>query len=245
MVRNAKAKVRRTAKNYGVDLSNEIQLPSIEDFQTRQQFNEWKNKVHSFTSVSNTRYQFKKNEFGVVASKKEIFEIERNTKQAQLIATKLAKEAAKKPFISGGKEQGTVGQRMLQMGKPNTAGISIPKDFDFDKIRTRAQLEKKKKNMEERANEEFFDKRMTKYKENLMRLIADTFNSDANELLAKLKEIPPDDFYEMALIFEEMTFDYIYTSESDGSETNSFISKLMDYVDRYYSGKINMDLKGF
>lgn len=245
LVRNTKAKIRRANQKYGIDLSTQIQIPSIEDFTTRNQFNEFKQKQKSFTNRNNKDFQFKKNEFGVVATKRELEEIQRNTKKAQEIADKLRSEANEKPFISGGKEQGTVGQRMMQMGKPNTAGITRPPDFDFEKIRTRAQLEKKMKNMEERSDEEFFDKRMEQMKENLTKLIEETFHSDADELVKRLREIPPDDFYEMFLMFDELNFDYIYTTESDGSETNNWISKISSYLDRYDQGRINMDLKGF
>lgn len=246
LVRNTKAKIKRTLKNYGIDLSNEIQIPDIEDFKTREAFNEFKHKQKSFTSVANRHYQFKKNEYGVVASKAEIAEIERNTKRAQKIADKLIKEAEKKPFVAGGKEQGTIGQRMKQMAHPqNLTGISRPKDFDFNKVRSRKQLEQKMKNMEERADEDFFDKRMEKMKENLIDLLEKTFNSDAKDLVDKLKNIPPDDFYEMFLMFEELTFDYIYTSEADGSEANNYVSKIMSYVERYENAQINMDMKGF
>lgn len=247
-MRNSKAKIRRTAQNYGVDLSKEIQLPSIEDFKTREEFNEWKHKQKSFTSVANRNFQFRKNEFGVVASKKEIDEIERATKKAQRIAKQLAKQAVNKPFISGGKEQGTVGQRMLQMGKPNTAGIYVPKDFDFDKVRSRKQLLDKKKNMEERSSEKFFDKRMEQMKKNFIEILEKSLNTDADELIRRLQDVPAEDFYEMYLMFDE--FDFALW-DSDGiifgnhEEAMSHVSKMLTYVDRYESGKLNMDLKGF
>ena len=153
LVRNSKAKIRRTSKNYGVDLSDEVELPSLDQFKTRKEFNEWKESVSNFTNRANTEYQFKKNEYGVVASKKEINQIERDTKRAQKIAEELQKKASEKPFISGGKEQGTVGQRMMQMGKPNTAGIYRPPDFNFDKIRSKKQLEEKKNTISELETE--------------------------------------------------------------------------------------------
>lgn len=245
LVRNTKAKIRRTIKNYGIDLTNEITLPDIESFTTREDFNAWKKQQRSFTSVANRKLQFTKNEFGVVATKAELDEIKKHTKRAQQIADKLRKEANKKPFISGGKEQGTVGQRMLQMGKPDTAGITRPPDFDFDKVRTRSQLEKKMKNMEDRSREDFFDKRMETMKENFMRLLEMSFNSDAQRLVEKLKGVPADDFYEMYLMFDEFDFDLYYTQDFEGQSHDSQLKQMESYVDRYYSGNINMDLKGF
>lgn len=245
LVRNTKAKIGRTAKNYGIDLSTEIKIPSLESFTNRSQFNEFKRQQESFTSRANTKYQFKKNEFGVVASKKEINEIKQNTKKAQRIADQLTKEAAKKPFISGGKEQGTVGQRMQQMGRPNTAGITRPTDFDFDKVRSKQQLEKKRENIKERANAQFFDKRMEQMKDNFLTLLEQSFNSDANKLVEKLKGVPADDFYEMYLMFDEFDFDLYYVTEFQGQSHDNQIKQLDSYIDRYYAGNLNMDMKGF
>lgn len=241
MVRNSKAKIRRTSKNYGVDLSDEVELPTLDQFKTRKEFNEWKESVYNFTNRANTEYQFKKNEYGVVASKKEINQIERDTKKAQKIAEELQKKASEKPFISGGKEQGTVGQRMMQMGRPNTGGIYRPPDFDFDKIRTKKQLQEKKKNMEERSDPDFVDKRAERLKENYIKLLGEKYNSDADDLIDSIRSIPGGDFYELFLMYEELQFEFEYTEE----QTKANLERKMGIIQSYHDGKINMDLKGF
>ena len=241
LVRNSKAKIRRTNKNYGIDLTSEIELPSMESFKTRNEFNKWKGEVKKFTNRANANYQFKKNEYGVVASVKEINEIKKNTKKAQKIAEKLQKEVANKPFISGGKEQSTIGQQMMMMGKPNTGGIYRPPDFNFDKIRSRKHLEEKKENIEERADPRFIDKRSEKLKNTYMQMVSQAYNSDADELISELEKISATDFYELFLMHEELQFDYEYTEEQ--SEAN--LAKKMAIIERYKSGKINMDLRGF
>lgn len=247
LVRNSKAKINRIRKKFNLDLSNEIELPSIESFSSRKQFNEWKQEISSFTNRNNRNYQFVKNPYDVVASKKEIAEIERATKQAQRIAKKLQEEAKNKPFISGGKEQGTVGQQMLQMGKPNTAGITIPPDFDFNRIRNKEQLKSKKENMEKRSNPEYFDRRMETMKNNFMELLHSAFNSDADYLVEKLKDIPASDFYEMYLMFDEFSFNEYYQMEGieDDSASLNDLRKMESYVEMYENGRINFDLKNF
>jgi len=185
LVKNTKAKIRRASKNYGIDLSNEIELPSLESFSSRKEFNEWKNKQSSFTNRANTHYQFNKNQYGVVASKHFLQEIERNVKKAQKIADEFTKKAKEKEFRSGGKVQGTLGQRMLQMARPTVAGISRPPDFDFSKIRSNRDLMRKAEAMENRSNIEHFDKRMIKMRESYIETLKATFNSDANDLIEK------------------------------------------------------------
>ena len=92
LARNAKAKVRRTFKNYGIDLTGEVDIPTLDDFKTRKQFNEWREKVESFTNRNNLNYQFVKNDFGVSASKKELNDIARDVKKAQRLADQKIKE---------------------------------------------------------------------------------------------------------------------------------------------------------
>src|SRR6185312_2450656 len=181
LVRNARAKISRTEKNYGVDISGELELPSIGEFKTRKEFNEWKDKQRRFVSRSNLSLQFVKNPYGVVASKREIMDTQLNTRVAQRLADKLLKEHENKPFISGGKEQGTVGQRMQQMARPNTAGITKPRNFDFSTMRSRKQFEDKKRSMEERSDEDFYDKAKERMRDNFINILDLSLNSDGEE----------------------------------------------------------------
>ena len=134
---------------------------------------------------------------------------------------------------------------MMQMGRPNVAGITIPKDFDFSKVRNQQRLEQIEQNVRKRANPKYFDKRMETMKENFMTILGLSFNSDADELIEKLKGIPAEDFYEMYLMFDEFDFD-LYSSENIGAITDEGnIEKMLSYIDRYQRGDINFDLKGF
>lgn len=246
LAKNTKAKLARTTKNYGIDLSAEISVPKLEDFSTRDEYNEWKQKASSFTNRNNLHYQFKKNEFGVVASKARIGKIERENRRAIDIAKRKEKEMQNKPFISGGKVQGTVGERMAYMGRPNMAGITVPKKFDFNEIRNQDRLNTVEQNMERRSDVTYFDKRMETMKARYIESLMDFFNSDANDLAEKLRNMPADDFYEMYLKYDEFDFDVFYPME--GVETSShdhIVKRLESYVERYYQGDENLDLKPF
>ena len=245
LARNTKAKIRRTEKNYGIDLSGEIEIPNIESFQTREQFNEWKQKQASFTNRHNLHYQFRKNEYGVVASKKRISDIERNTKRAQRIAEEFNEKLKDKPFFVAGKQHGTVEQRMLMMGKPNQIGLSRPPDFDFSKIKTERQLRMKEESMQEKNDLRFVSERLQRMKTNFIKKVEESFNSDADELVELLKGIPADDFYELYLMSDSFEFDLFYTNELEGHSHNHQIMEMMEVVNQYYSSEINMDLKGF
>lgn len=245
LARSAKAKINRVKGKYGIDLTGEITVPKLESFKSRSEFNAFKDQVKSFTNRNNTKYQFVENKYGVVASKREINKIKRDTKQAQRVAKKLAKEAVNKPFVAGGKVRGTVGQRMLQMGKPETAGITIPRDFDFFKIRTRKQLMEKAKNMRERSDVEFFDKRMELMKDNYIKSLESTYNSDAHELAKVIEQMSPKDFYEMYISFDsEMEIKQVYIDFALGVESDPFVGKILANIELYQSG-LYKDLRGF
>jgi hypothetical protein len=248
LAKNTKAKIARTNKNYGIDLSSEINLPdSIENFSNRSEFNQWKERQASFTNRANTHFQFKKNEFDVVATKKQLNEIERKTKEAQRLSDQFNQKVDKQPFTSGGKEQGTVAEERWKLGKPLGAGIRRPLDFDFDRIKSQRELENKLKSSEKRADPIYYNKRMEIMQRNFIENIRQSLNSDGDELVKKLELIPPDDFYEMYLMFDEFDF-ALWDSEGilfgNHEEAMQHVSQMLSYVERYEQKKINFDLKG-
>lgn len=245
LVKNTRAKIRRTKKKFGVDLSDEVPLPPLGSFKTREEFNEWKDAQRRFTNRDNWAYQFVKNKYGVVASRKEIRQTELMTEVAQRRAESILRDAQKKPFISGGKEQGTVGQRMWMLGRENAGGVYVPPKFDFDKMQSRSQFQKRKENIEERAKSDFLDRRSETMKENFMKILELSFHSGADELVEELKNIPGRDFFEMYLMFDEFDF-RLYDSEGQNVDADEgTVAQMMTYVERYKRGKINMDLRGF
>jgi hypothetical protein len=247
LVRNSKAKISRTKKNYGIDLSNEVDLPSIDAFQSRKEFNAWREKLQSFTNRHNQRYQFVKNKHGVVATQSELTKIELANARERRIAERIIKEAKEKPFIQGGKVQGTQEQRMLQMGRPNAGGINVPKKFDFNKMRSRRDLEKKKERAEERGSVRYYNKRMEKMKVNFLDQLNEAFNSDAESLADKIKKMPAQDFYELYLMFDEFDFNIFYPVDGIDDDNSHLrqVNQMEAYVDRYFNGRIDMDFRGF
>lgn len=254
MAKNAKAKVNRTLKNHKIDLSSEINIPNIDDFTTRAEFNAFKRQVNSFLDRGNWKYSFIKNKNGVSISRKEKNELERKTKIAQQKAKKRLKEAEKLPFIAGGKQYGTVGDRITQMANTNELGIYVLKDFNFDAIQNQSQLRMKRNQIEKKVNPDEINKTMTTMQRNFITVLEHSFNSDAEELIEKLKHIPADDFLEMYYMFEEFDFalyrspkddDSLYHPEVIGQDHLADVSQMLAYVDAYESGSLNFDMKGF
>lgn len=244
--KNAKAKVRRTKKNYGVDLSHVVETPkNIESFQTRKEFNKWKESVKYFTSKSNSDYQFIKNKHGLVITKTTFKQAMKNQKIAEKYAHQRKKEFMDRPFYSNGeKTLLTVAQYQSMFQDPDDIGFRNPMKFNFETLDRPSRLNRKLENLEKRAQPDFFDKRMEVMKENYMKALHNTFNSDADFLVKKFEEIPADVFYEMYQMFDEMNFDYHYTEEEE-SPTSGRLGMINTYVDKYQKGEIDMSLKGF
>lgn len=247
-VKNAKAKIRRTQKKYGIDLDTEINIPSLKEMDTIKDFKQVTKNLKNFTRRSNAKYQFVKNKYDVVASKQQIREIEKKNKLSQRKADKEIKKLQNKPYIQGGKIVSTQEQRMLQMKNPAYMGIYRPKDFNFNEVRSQARLKEIEQNVEKRLQPNYYDKRKVTMKNNFMDILSQSLHSDADELLNKLKDMPADDFYEMYMMFDE--FDFALW-DSDGiifgseDEAIQHVSKMLTLVERYETGEVNMDLKPF
>lgn len=241
LVKNTKAKLRRIEKNYGIDLRSEIAIPKMEHFKSREVFNRWKGEIKSFNNKANTAFQFVKNDYGVVASKKEINDIRQNTKVAQNVAKQEITKVKNKPFISGGKTQGTVGQRMLQMKTPK-GGVTIPKDFNFAEMRSRKRLEQVMSSMKRKTDLTYYDRRKEQMKTNFIEMLGKCFNSDANTLIKEVMNISADDFYELYLMYDEFSFEKYY-NEKDVGVVDDAITSMLGITEAYNDGLINFDLK--
>lgn len=248
LARNTKAKINRTVKKYGREaekIVQDISVPNLTDFKTRAEYNDWKKKAESFTNRNNLHYQFVKNEYGVVATKAQLHKIERDTKLAQRLADKQEKEEAKKGYYAQGKLQATQAEYKQTLMRPNMSGYNRPKDFNFKQIKSQSRLRTVEESRRKQVDKDAYNWRLKKMKEDYLELLAKTFNSDADDLIDKLRGIPASDFYEMYKMFEEFDFDYFYPIEgAEGLDHNIQLNLMSVYVDRYYREDINMDLKG-
>lgn len=252
LAKRAKAKLARTKKNHPtIDLSGDIQIKSITDFKTRDEYNEWSQKMESFLDRSNWKYQFKKNKYGLSISKSEENKLIRKTKLAQEKAKKQLEYAEKLPFVMGGKAYGTVGDRIRQMPDAHELNIYIPPDFNFDAIQNQSQLRMKSDSIHKRANPDSIDKRMEDMRDNFMTILEKSHNSDADELIERLKNVPPKIFLEMYWQFEEFDFT-LYRSDPDEKFVQEIrdrgtddINQMIAYIDAYEKGNLTFDMMGF
>lgn len=246
LAKNSKAKINRVSKKYGVDLKSEISIPdSIESFQSRKAFNEWKKQQQSFTNRANTQYQFKQNKYGVVATVKEINKVKMDTRKAQSIAKEKIRKAKKLPFISGGKVQGKMKERIEMMSGEQVAGISVPLDFNFEGVSTQQRMKDKIKYMSERTTPEFYDKKQEQSKENFITMMERGFNSDADDVVEKMRRVPADVMSEFFIMIDEFDFNQYSSDNLGGINDSSKLDIIEGYLDMYFDGGIDLSLKKF
>lgn len=241
------------AKTYvSVDIRNEIKIPSLEEFATRKQFNEFKQNLSSFTNRNNQRYQFKKNEYGVPATNQAINAIEKNNKIGIRQAEKAQEKALKLPFIQGRKVVGTQADR----GVKNATGIIIPKKFDFNNYKSRDTLIGKARSSLKQAQPNRFDRRAENAKNILADTIERTFNGWADDIADKVRNLPTDIFNMMYQAFNEFQFENWNVSPKkgdegfdgrwyDASEEMRNLTQVNYYVDLYYEGRLAEKFPGF
>jgi hypothetical protein len=229
-----------------VDVSAEIELPELSDIQTRKEFNRITQHLSSFTNKNNQRYQFRKNEHGVVASKAEINKITRENKRARRLADQETKKIENLPFVSRGKKtEMTAGERRKMLRYPTTAGISKPEVFDFSKIQSQHELDYVKRKNEAKSTPVFYDEKLIQFKKNWIAMMEQGFHGEEDDIVDKLKSLPPDVFYEIYQMFDEFDFRY-YDSENQGGindKNRGNLEIIEGYLNDYFLGNLNLDLK--
>ena len=245
LVRNAKAKIRRTNQKYQVDLTSDIKIPSINEFRTREEFNKWKQKMSSFTNRSNLKYQFEKNRYGVVATKKDLNRIRRDDEKALKIIEEKINQQKDKPFYVNGKMVGTQEFKSLWLAKPDIGGFYKWKPFDWENVRDKRAVANRLKRLDKVLEEDYFDKRTAKMKQNFIEELQFSFNSEADKVVDMLQYLRPDDFYELYNMFPDV-FDFrLYSSENAGGadDTDDLVA-MEAYLEDFFQGRIDMDFKG-
>jgi hypothetical protein len=199
LVRNAKAKMRRLQKQHGIDLTDEISLPSLSSFQNRKEFNNFKEDINKFNKGLKNDYKIVKNDQGVAFTKKEVKAYEKKQKEA----IQLAEEHYEKTK--------TENQKIFL--KPSN--LDIPRKIDLNDIRTRENFKNRMENLTKRSDPEYFNYRDELFKTNYIKSILGSFNEReiVEEIVELLQAIPADRFYDIYKEYIEF-FDFeLFDSE--------------------------------
>ena len=231
IARNIKSKINRTQKNYGVDISSEINLPSLESFKTRSEFNAFKDYASKLKY--NQSLQFVKNKQGVVARKSDVNKLVRKQNAIINERKKLKKRIDKLPVIMD-KIKLTVGERQLGLSekeKRRRGYTRVPKKFNFNEMQSQEMYNKRKKQIEEKSDYKTEEK-LRDMKANYMRTVNESLNHDGYEIVKAINEMPDIQFYEMYMQNEsDFGFEVWYTEEED--QLYQLGQSLLDLIKQY------------
>jgi hypothetical protein len=240
LAKNSKAKIRRTAKNYGVDLSKEVALPPLESFNTRKEFNEWKERQSSFTNPNNIRYKFKKNEHNVTFTVFEQRQGEKLFKEAKRVQEKERKKLEQRPVIVNGKVVGNKAQQSLIMKHPQNPRVGNLEPFNINNFRTRMGIENRLEQLRKRSDNEYFNKRLEKMKESWLYSLSESFHNMSDDIFERVKLMSAEDFYEFYDMFESvMAFELFYNEGEFSNVNDGILEKIRHYLDQYENDQMN------
>jgi hypothetical protein len=245
LVRNTKAKMRRVKRDYGLDLSYEIDIPSYSEVKSSETFDDFSEEMMSFTDRGNANYQFARNEKGMPYSKAELQRGLELREIAAVNAQNFIDRFKEKEYQINNQDAGyTVGDRMTLYEKENVAGITVPNEFDINAFESRNRLESRLETLEEKADGVFFDRSMRTMKENFMKSLKGSFNSTGDDIVEMIDIMPEDDFFELFIQSAEFTFeDYASDGSIDGTVEQA--ERLRGYLHEYFKGNVDMTLKAF
>lgn len=187
----------------------------MESFGYRKDFNQFKEKMKAFTNRGNKDYQFVKNKYGVSASRAELRQIEKDTKTAQEKQQALIDDLKGRDVYSKGEKDGSITENIRLMGEGDATGIHVPKDFNFDVIKSRKELEHKAETMEERTKPGYNEEKKEVMQDNLIDLMEQALGSDGDEVVNYLKNSSAEQFYQLFVSIDELDFN-LYAS-GDGN----------------------------
>lgn len=251
LVRNTRAKIRRVKKTHNRDLESIVEIPKLEEFKTRKEYNQFKKNMLNFTSRQNREYQYIKNEYGVSLAKVEIDVIKEKTKMAQENYDKAHLDVGDVKMRRRGKEIGTtVRQQEQLMADPDIGGIR-PRDFNINNYKDMIEVKREMKRLERDSQEGYYDWRIDVMKDNFIAKLEYTFNSEADMVVDTIKRMPNADFLALARINKNGVMDFsLYDSERSTSrnietsiDMDENLAELHTLMQEYEAGEIDFDFE--
>jgi hypothetical protein len=236
--KNIKSKIKYTEDKHGLDISDLIEIPSLDSF-SRKDFNLWKKQATNFTKSKANKVKY--NEHGVPYTDLLVKEYKQRAEKANNIKDKFNEIFKDKPFLSKGQKTGmTISQYEFLMKEVDDLGNRTRREFDINKIKTMRDLERNRTRIDEEQDIEFYNTSMEEMRANWITAVRKRFNSDGDDLVKLVNDIPTSTFYELYKQNNEMGFDFIYEEGDD--ETVMLLEGLFSDAKK---GNINLDLKGF
>lgn len=189
---SARRKQRRLKNEFGVEIN--IDIKKVNDFSTREQFNNYVQSLENFTYRN--RYRYVKNEYGVVISRKQYNEIRKETERINKIYEQRRKRLDKMPFTSRGKKTyETVKDRRL-MGDVRFNEFR-KRTFRFEKFRNKSELNAFVNNLSIKLKPDYFSKKDILYKQNYIKALQNVYGTLADDIIEIVEKMNTSQFIDI------------------------------------------------
>ncbi|AGI10604.1 terminal protein [Bacillus phage MG-B1] len=236
--RNAKAMIRSRKKNYGVDISGEIDLKgSISEFKTRKGFNAWKetmgklknradlqirkvgDTVASVKQINETNKEVRgmMNKLEKVKGEKDKFKNKYKVEftKKQLIQLTLQTNVARDMEMNRQKYLESIprfdkkGNQIKDLRKDKTGGTVIVRDkFDPTILDNNQRVKIREYNLKHVADPERYSKREGQLRQNAMEKMLQSFGDDANDVLAYFNKMSDAEFNNFYFMFMDSSMNF-------------------------------------
>ena len=208
-----------------IDSELGLYFPSISEFkdgafETRKDFNAFKQKVEEVTSRSFKPLQTETSARGIKYPRIMLNIGLKHSGKAQQEAQRQIDKIKDLPIIIDGEERGTVADREIASPDSESFGIYFPSDFDIDNFTTPEAVERRIEKDKERSDPEYFDKRKEQMQDNFMSIF-DGHDGVPLEIVKLLEQMTPDEFYEFYWMFPDMSFEDFDSEKGQGFQENA------------------------
>lgn len=204
-INNSVRRKNKQMDNYDLD----FYLPTlpISKVTSRKQLNEYYDTARRYTRGYG--FKFKKNNYGVVASYREIAQAKRLANEVTKERQKRLMKIAPEEFKTRGKPTGSSIMQRKLMGD-SRYDVYDPVKFRFGSLRNRKQFENRVESLANQLNPEYIAKKNEQLKENLIKAISTNWGKDGKKATDYIKSLSPDEVLEEFMSEDIFEFSYIY-----------------------------------
>lgn len=178
------------------DIRKEINIPSLDSFKTKKEFNEWMYEQRKFTSGKSPHAKFSKNEHGTVMTdylKTVLTNKHHNAEKERLKEVALLEKAG-------------LGEKARQesvMLKRSEIRAFVPIKLDFNKLWNLGDIERKLAGLTIRGDVDDIRQKKEQLKTNFIEALRYSGDPHIDALIEGIKAIPADEFYVLYELHKE------------------------------------------
>lgn len=218
-INNSVRRKNKQMDNYGIDIY--MPVLTTDKVTSRKQLNDYYDRARTYTR--GYAYKYKQNQYGVVASYKELARAKRLAGEVSRERARRFREFAPEEFKSRGKGTGgSIMQRKL-MGD-SKYDMFNPVKFNFKSLRNREHFENRIQNYMNQLEPDYIDRRNETLKENIINAIEESWGTKGQKAKEYIKSLSPEDVFKEFMTEDVFDFRYIYDKNQVDRQVEIFES---------------------